>query len=190
MAKAAKQVSNDLDKRERILAAARKLISKHGFEATSTKAIAAEAGVPSGLVFYYFETKDDLIEALFDETTGFCDDAVRNAMQRSQSIDAFLRDFYEGYLANRYSIQIVVAAIASGHAIAQKATAMRRRNVTLIAEYLRSQSSGKPSVDPKVLARVILSSILTVTLLDSDKPVPGFVSGLASVVKCGLAPRG
>lgn len=63
MATAAKRGENEVGRRERILAAARKLIAEHGLEATSTKAIAAEAGVPSGLVFYYFETKDALIEA-------------------------------------------------------------------------------------------------------------------------------
>lgn len=188
MARAAKQAPNDLGKRECILSAARKLIAQHGFEATSTKAIAAEAGVPSGLVFYYFETKDDLIEALYDETAGFVEDAVQTAVQRSQSIETFLRVLYDRYLANRYLVQISVAAIASGHPIAQKATAMRRRNLTRIAEYLRSQSSGKPSVDPKVLAGVILASMLTATLLDSPKETPGFISGLVSVVKCGLAP--
>jgi AcrR family transcriptional regulator len=187
VARPAKQEANDPGKRERILSAARKLIAQHGFEATSTKAIAAEAGVPSGLVFYYFETKDDLIEALFQESSGFVEDLVRKAEDQSQTIEVFLRALYDAFIGYRYQSQIVVAAIASKHPIGQKAAAQRRHNIELIARYLRSQASGKTSVDTKVLAQVITSSMLAAMLLEAPKEVGAFVRGLASVVKCGLA---
>jgi AcrR family transcriptional regulator len=104
--------------REQILDAARKLIARHGFEATSTKAIAAEAGVPSGLVFYYFETKDDLIEALFSEKPRLVEDAIRIAQRRPQPLEAFLRALYDDMVECRHLVQIIVAAIASDHPIA------------------------------------------------------------------------
>jgi AcrR family transcriptional regulator len=188
MARLAQQEANNLGKRERILSAARKLIAQHGFEATSTKAIAAEAGVPSGLVFYYFETKDDLIEALFQEPAGFVEDLVRKAQDQSKPIEVFLRALYDGFVGYRYQSRIVVAAIASKHPIGQKAAALLRHNLELIAQYLRSQARGKTSVDPKVLARVIISSMLTALLLEPPKDVGAFIRGLASVVKCSLAP--
>lgn len=53
--------------RARILDAAEALIAQRGFDATPTAAIAAQADVPKGLVFYYFPTKDDILVALLDE---------------------------------------------------------------------------------------------------------------------------
>ena len=43
--------------RERILDAAERLFAEHGFDATPTSSVAASAGVPKGLLFYYFPTK-------------------------------------------------------------------------------------------------------------------------------------
>lgn len=52
--------------RDRILAAAEGLFAEHGFEATPISRIADRAGVPKGLVHYYFTRKPDLLEALVD----------------------------------------------------------------------------------------------------------------------------
>lgn len=53
--------------RAAILDAAETLIGERGFDATSTAAVAAAAGVPKGLIFYYFPTKTDILTALLDE---------------------------------------------------------------------------------------------------------------------------
>ncbi|GAY12101.1 TetR/AcrR family transcriptional regulator [Pseudonocardia sp. N23] len=52
--------------RERILDAAETLFAEAGFEATPTSRIADRAGVPKGLVHYYFARKPDLLEALVE----------------------------------------------------------------------------------------------------------------------------
>ncbi|MEU4344783.1 TetR/AcrR family transcriptional regulator [Nocardia sp. NPDC023852] len=57
----------DGDARQLILDAAEKLFAAQGFDATATAAVAAAAGVPKGLVFYYFPTKDSILTALMAE---------------------------------------------------------------------------------------------------------------------------
>lgn len=52
--------------RERILTAAGELFAEHGYNATPTSKIADRAGVPKGLIHYYFKRKEDLLEALVD----------------------------------------------------------------------------------------------------------------------------
>jgi AcrR family transcriptional regulator len=47
-----------------ILAAARKLLERRGPEAMTMEEIAADAGVAKGTLYLYFQSKDDLIEAL------------------------------------------------------------------------------------------------------------------------------
>lgn len=52
--------------RTRILGAAEELFAENGFAATPTSRIAERAGVPKGLVHYYFARKVDLLEALVE----------------------------------------------------------------------------------------------------------------------------
>jgi AcrR family transcriptional regulator len=55
---------DDPSARERILTAAERLFAETGFDATPTSRIAQSAGVPKGLVHYYFRRKSDLLAAL------------------------------------------------------------------------------------------------------------------------------
>ncbi|GAA4529789.1 TetR/AcrR family transcriptional regulator [Amycolatopsis samaneae] len=52
--------------KERILRAAEALFAESGFDATPTSRIAERAGVPKGLVHYYFKRKADLLTALVE----------------------------------------------------------------------------------------------------------------------------
>jgi AcrR family transcriptional regulator len=58
---------NKLEKRGRIIAAARALFTHKGFEATTSQEIADAAGVASGTVFTYAKTKDDLLILVFHD---------------------------------------------------------------------------------------------------------------------------
>ena len=60
--------------RERIADAARRLFAEQGFDRTSVRAVAAEAGVDPALVYHYFGTK----QRLFLEAVDFPIDAVRS----------------------------------------------------------------------------------------------------------------
>jgi AcrR family transcriptional regulator len=51
-------------KRDRLIAAACQLLHEQGVEATTLGDIAQMAEVPPGNVYYYFKTKDDIIEAV------------------------------------------------------------------------------------------------------------------------------
>lgn len=51
------------DSRERILVSARELFARNGFDKTSIRAIAADAGVDGALVHHYYGTKQQLFAA-------------------------------------------------------------------------------------------------------------------------------
>ncbi len=55
------------DARARLLDAAEQLFARDGFDATATARIAEQAGVPKGLLFYYFPTKIALLRTLLGE---------------------------------------------------------------------------------------------------------------------------
>ena len=54
-------------RREQILATALGLFATQGFDATSTKQIAKEAGIAEGLIFHYFPTKASLLAAILED---------------------------------------------------------------------------------------------------------------------------
>jgi TetR/AcrR family transcriptional regulator, transcriptional repressor for nem operon len=53
-------------KRERLIAAAARLVHQQGIERTTLADIAKAADVPAGNVYYYFKTKDEVIAAVID----------------------------------------------------------------------------------------------------------------------------
>ena len=59
-----------IDKHSIILDAALKTFVKRGYPATKVAEIAAEAGVAEGTLYNYFQSKEDLLLALFDEKWG------------------------------------------------------------------------------------------------------------------------
>jgi TetR/AcrR family transcriptional regulator, transcriptional repressor for nem operon len=56
--------SSSGDKRERLIDGARQALYAQGVETTTLADIATAADVPVGNVYYYFKTKDDLVEAV------------------------------------------------------------------------------------------------------------------------------
>jgi AcrR family transcriptional regulator len=54
--------------RERLLDAALRLFSRQGYDRTSVRAIAVEAGVATGLLYHYFDGKESVLGALFERS--------------------------------------------------------------------------------------------------------------------------
>ena len=57
-------------KRQRLTTATARVLHEQGVERTTIADIARAADVPTGNVYYYFKTKDELIEAALSEHTG------------------------------------------------------------------------------------------------------------------------
>jgi TetR/AcrR family transcriptional regulator, fatty acid metabolism regulator protein len=71
-----------VDKRSIILDAALKTFVKRGYSATKVAEIAAEAGVAEGTLYNYFQSKEDLLLALFDEKWGGIISEIRGKISR------------------------------------------------------------------------------------------------------------
>ncbi len=79
---------NDKDKRSAVLDATLKLISERGFHDTPMSQIAKEAGVSAGIIYHYFENKEDLICELYGEIKR----RLSEAIMEDYSEDLPLRD--------------------------------------------------------------------------------------------------
>lgn len=90
---------NKLEKRGRIIAAARAFFAQKGFEATTTQEIADAAGVSVGTVFLYAKAKEDLLILVFhEEMTAVIENAFRAASRQQGLLDQ-LCAYFETLLA-------------------------------------------------------------------------------------------
>lgn len=74
-----------LDLKETILDAAEGLFARHGFHGVTTRQVAAEAGVDTALIHYYFGAKRELFDAVFLRRAEILNQA------RSVSMEAYVK---------------------------------------------------------------------------------------------------
>ena len=90
-----------VDKRRVILDAAVHVFARQGFHSCRVSDIADEAGVAYGLVYHYFESKDQVLDTLFEERWDFLLEAIRHtdardipAREKLAAIAGFIVDSY------------------------------------------------------------------------------------------------
>ena len=84
------------DKRNAILAAATEVFAERGL-AAATSAISQAAGVAEGTLFTYFNTKDELINALYCAIKLELADAMMSDFPRRASLRTRLQHVWDGY---------------------------------------------------------------------------------------------
>lgn len=78
-------------KRERLIAAARELVYRQGVARTTLADIAHAADVPVGNVYYYFKTKNDIIDAVVDAHRERLESSLAELERRHRSPKARLK---------------------------------------------------------------------------------------------------
>jgi AcrR family transcriptional regulator len=79
------------DKQETILNTALTLFTERGFFGTPTSLISKEAGVATGTLFFYFKTKEDLIDTLYRRVKSEAAQAMCRGLDREKTAKAKLR---------------------------------------------------------------------------------------------------
>ncbi len=75
------QIEPTLDRRTQILEAAIVCFAKRGFHQTSMHDISAEAGISVGLIYRYFENKEEVISAMADRHKSEIQEVLERAKQ-------------------------------------------------------------------------------------------------------------
>jgi AcrR family transcriptional regulator len=90
-----------IDKRRNILDAAVRVFARQGFHSTRVSDIADEAGVAYGLVYHYFDSKEEVLNELFSERWSLLLGAIEEADAGGESprsklaaVAAFIVDSY------------------------------------------------------------------------------------------------
>ena len=73
------RLADKQERREQVIEAAFRVIARDGLAGTSMRAVAQEAGCTIGLINHWFDSRDDLIEATFDQ-------AIEAELERAAAI--------------------------------------------------------------------------------------------------------
>ena len=84
--------------RTRIIAAARALFSRDGYEATTTRAIAARARIAHGTLFRYAPTREDVVQLVFEDSIGVAFEKARTTVAVGSFVDVAMH-FYRVFFA-------------------------------------------------------------------------------------------
>jgi TetR/AcrR family transcriptional regulator, fatty acid metabolism regulator protein len=146
-----------VDRRRQILDAAIRVFAHQGFHACRVSDIAREAGVAYGLVYHYFDSKDQVLNELFAERWSLLLAAIREVDERPiaprEKLDAvagFIIDSYrhDPDLMKVIIVEVTRAANSFGHTHLPEI----RQAYELIAKIVRDaqeQGAFRADVDPE-----------------------------------------
>src|SRR5262245_40747134 len=97
--------------RERILKAARELFTSQGVEPTTTRHIARAAGIASGTLFNYFQTKEEIAAELVGEALDKARDDFAARRRDGEGLDERLFDFVAAGLRRLRPVRRLVPAV-------------------------------------------------------------------------------
>lgn len=149
--------------RDLLLAAAGDLLSREGYAATSTRAVAERAGMQLSLVHYHFGSKrglllavlDDLTERLLDRQQTMFSDERPFAEQWHTACDYLREDIHSGYV--RILWELWAAGLADPE-LAERWRATQRSWRELIEarlERLQAEQGVELPMSPRLLATLI-----------------------------------
>ncbi len=83
--------------REAILGSALRLFAKHGVAGSSIDQIAQDAGITKGAVYWHFESKDALFDAILERIRLRWQEAVQAPLAHKSTATARLQALFDGY---------------------------------------------------------------------------------------------
>jgi AcrR family transcriptional regulator len=169
--------SSEPANRELILDAAQRMFADAGYAATSTAKIAVAAGVPHGLVFYYFASKRDLLLAVVGERAYRGSLLAAEAEHGTRSVgdvmSAAAAELIDVFARNRATQLILFREAGTDpelHALAVELVASSTGDLAkLLAAASDAPTDGK---DTLAAARLLVSSLLMDNFLHGAKPDP------------------
>lgn len=169
--------AKETNKRARLLEAANKLVHQQGFNQTTLAAIAQEAAVPLGNIYYYFKTKEDIGHALIEHRANFYR-GLRDSWNRSPDPKTRLHSFIQMTIDNREMLARSGCPIGSlcqelhkeDGPLARKAGNMFAELLEWLAAQFRLLGKGGESADLALHFLSVLegASLLTNTFKDPE----------------------
>ena len=173
------------DKRQHILAAAREVLRRDGYEAFTVSAVADRADMAKASLFYYFASREELLSelmlSLLDAEWEVLQRAVETAPSGIAALGALARahvDFHRDDLASFRTLALAAELVPNPRALLEKSLypGSARVNDALVARLEQDRKRGdlRRDADPRRLANVaFLCAHGLVALLASLESIGG-----------------
>ena len=167
-----------VDKRRVILDAAVTVFARQGFHACRVSDIADEAGVAYGLVYHYFQSKDQVLDTLFEERWDVLLEAIRAtdaheipAREKLAHIAGFIVDSYrhEPDLMKVIVVEVTRAANTFGQTHLPEIRKAYDRIADIVAA-AQSDGTFREAVSPEFAAMAFYGAI--------EQVLTGWIFGL------------
>lgn len=180
-------------RRSELIDAALRLFAEQGFRATTIADIATATGTAHGLVYHYFSSKDELLEAVLQRYTFLPRLRALLAVSPDRPASEVLTEIAIGLsamLGDRPEIlRLVVAEAPTNPIVAGALAHVTDEGLSLLTEYLRARMAAGElrAHDPSVPARALFWAIITKHLGPAD--ADGFETDLVAVLLDGIRAR-
>ena len=146
-----------VDRRRQILDAAIRVFAHQGFHACRVSDIAREAGVAYGLVYHYFDSKDQVLNELFAERWSLLLAAIREVDARPiaprEKLDAVAGFIIDSYRHDPDLMKVIIVEVTrAANSFGRTHLPEIRQAYELIAKIVRDaqeQGAFRADVDPE-----------------------------------------
>ena len=151
-------------RRQEVMNVAARIFSEKGYEATSIQEIAEEVGILKGSLYYYIDTKEDLLFGVIKEAYDSALGVIKELEQREGSalelIEALVRRHAEVFAATRLQSSVFFREFRALSEERQKTIreAAVVYNRFVVAQIRRGQQSGE--IKPEINARLAAIGII------------------------------
>jgi TetR/AcrR family transcriptional regulator, fatty acid metabolism regulator protein len=153
------------EKRRQILDAAVRVFARKGFHTSRVGDIAAEAGVAHGLLYHYFESKDELLETIFRENWGVLLERIAAVEETDEPVPEQLggvaKILLRTWLHRPDIVRIVVREFGRSPEVAQRLGELAKPIEAVERLIARGIERGelRADLDPKLAATVFYGGI-------------------------------
>lgn len=182
-------LQEDSTTRSRILEAAQYLFAQNGFDATTTKAIAEHAGVPSGLIFYHYGNKAGLLKAMLSHLTFLPRllqrfDALEETLPPRAFLLTTLRLFSEEFSLNFGAMRIIMGEMQRHPEVLTTVRQLRESFSAHVAARLDQKIQDTPweGLPTQLAIKMLFSNVMFLRLVDQEPDLDRHLEGMVDIV--------
>jgi AcrR family transcriptional regulator len=180
-------------RRAQLLATALDVFAAKGLDGATVKDLSDAAGVAQGLLYHYFRSKDEMLQAVLDQHYFLPELRRIAATDRDRPVAEVLLELTLGFARvldqHRQVVQLMLREAPSNPAVAERIERGRTEGVRLLADYLASRVAAgelRPH-DCEASARLLFYAVFAAHLAETA-PEP-FLPATVEIVLHGLVAR-
>jgi TetR/AcrR family fatty acid metabolism transcriptional regulator len=198
----AARADRQADRRRQLLAAAVKVFAQKGFHASRVGDIAEEAGVAYGLVYHYFDSKEDLLETIFrttwTEMLARVHEVEEASVPASEAVRQVTALLLRTWRRDPDLVRVLVREVTRNQHVQQEIEEIAAAMQALERIVRRGQETGefRAELDPRLAAVVFygaLEEVLTGWVLgqlpDRDEDINRAEQNVVALMTGGLSPN-